>query len=69
MCGNYNSVMGFNKKIFLKKLLKEKVEKLSNEKIFLLSGVIVYCNSSNGLAKKIDSFIFGGSLKKFWLID
>ena len=64
MCGNYNSVMGFNKKIFLKKLLKEKVRKnFPNEKNISLSGVIVYCNSSNGLAKKIDSFIFGGSLK------
>jgi calcineurin-like phosphoesterase len=28
-----------------------------------LSGVIVECNIETGLAKKIDSYIFGGQLK------
>ncbi len=67
MCGDYNSVMGFNKEIFLKRLLKEKVKKnFPVEKNISLSGVIVYCNPKNGLAKKIDSFIYGGSLKNFY---
>ena len=35
------------------------------EKDISLSGVIVDCNSKNGLAKKVSSFIYGGSLKNF----
>ena len=66
MCGDYNSVMGFNKKIFLNKLLKKKVVmNFPVEKDISLSGVIVDCNSKNGLAKKVSSFIYGGSLKNF----
>ena len=64
MCGDYNSVMGFNKKIFLKKLLRGKAKKnFPVEKNISLSGVIVHSNSKNGLANKVESFIYGGSLK------
>ena len=31
-----------------------------------LSGVVVECDISNGLAKNIESFIFGGSLKNIY---
>ena len=64
MCGDYNSVMGFNKKVFLEKLLKGKAKKnFPVEKNISLSGVIVHSNSKNGLANKVESFIYGGSLK------
>lgn len=67
MCGNYDSVMGFNKKIFLKKLLKRKTKKnFPEKKKITLSGIIVHCNLKNGLANKVESLIYGGSLKNFY---
>ena len=67
MCGNYDSVMGFNKKIFLEKFLKRKTKKnFPEERNISLSGVIVHCNLKNGLAKKVESLIYGGSLKNFY---
>ena len=67
MCGDYNSVMGFNKKIFLEKLIKGKAKKNSPvEKNISLSGVIVHSNKKNGLANKVESLIYGGSLKNFY---
>ena len=68
MCGDYNSVMGFNKEIFLKKLLKQKnVEKnFPVEDNVSLSGVVVEANEQNGLATKIFTLIYGGTLKNFY---
>ena len=68
MCGDYNSVMGFNKKIFLKKLLKrENFEKnFPVEDNISLSGLVVEADEKNGLATKIYSLIYGGTLKNFY---
>ena len=67
MCGDYNSVMGFNKKIFLKKLLKGKGKKnFPVEKNISLSGVIVHSNTKSGLANKVEGLIYGGGLKNFY---
>ena len=68
MCGDYNSVMGFNKEIFLKKLLKHKnVEKnFPVEDNVSLSGLIVEADEENGLATKISTLIYGGTLKNLY---
>jgi len=68
MCGDYNSVMGFNKEIFLKKLLKQKnVEKnFPVEDNISLSGLIVEADEKNGLATKIYTLIYGGTLKNLY---
>ena len=67
MCGDYNSVMGFNKKIFLEKLLKGKGKKnFPMKKNISLSGVIVHSNAKSGLANKVEGLIYGGSLKNFY---
>ena len=68
MCGDYNSVMGFNKKIFLKKLLKQKnVEKnFPVDDNVSLSGLIVEADEKNGLATKISTLIYGGTLKNLY---
>ncbi len=67
MCGDYNSVMGFNKKIFLEKLLKGKVKKnFPVKKNISLSGIIVHSNPKNGLANKVESLIYGGNLKNYY---
>ncbi len=66
MCGDYNSVIGMNKENSLKKFLKEK----NFERNFLsdgpgsLSGLIVECDHTTGLAKKVERLILGGSLNK-----
>ena len=63
MCGDYDSVIGMNKDNSLNRFMK-----IDSRKHFpangdaTLSGVIVDCNIENGLAKKIDSYIFGGQL-------
>ena len=64
MSGNYNSVMGYNKKIFLQKFLNEDRKKnypMPNN--ISLCGVIVDANIKTGLASNIESFVFGGELK------
>jgi metallophosphoesterase (TIGR00282 family) len=64
MCGDYNSVIGMNKDISLNRFLKEKTVKNSPASgDATLSGVIVDCNTDTGLAKNIESYIFGGQLK------
>ena len=66
MCGDYDSVIGMNKRVSLKKFLKEK----DIEKNFpangsgSLSGVIVECDHNTGLAKKVKRLILGGSLNQ-----
>ena len=64
MSGNYDSVMGYNKDIFVKKLLKENLKKnfpVSDN--ISLCGLIVDADLKTGLAKKVENFIYGGKLK------
>ena len=64
MCGDYNSVIGMNKENSLKRFLKEDSKKhFPAEGIASLSGVIVDCDKETGLAKNVQSFIYGGDLK------
>ena len=64
MTGNYNSVMGYDKDIFIKKFLKEGVKKnFPKSDNISLCGVIVKADLNTGLAKNIESFIYSGELK------
>ncbi len=63
MCGDYDSVIGMNKENSLNRFLKkDSVKHFPAKGEATLSGVIVDCNIKNGLADKIQSFIFGGQL-------
>ena len=64
MCGDYNSVIGFNKENSLKRFFKEKdaIKHFPAEGEGTLSGVIVEADKETGLAKKISRLIVGGSL-------
>ena len=64
MCGDYDSVIGMNKENSINRFLKENSTKhfpATGEAT--LSGVIVDCDIKTGLAKNIESYIFGGQLK------
>tara|TARA_B100000945_G_scaffold57258_1_gene42304 strand:- start:1199 stop:2005 length:807 start_codon:yes stop_codon:yes gene_type:complete len=64
MCGDYNSVIGMNKENSLKRFFKENsIKNFPAEGTASLSGVIVDCDKETGLAKNIESFIYGGDLK------
>ena len=64
MCGDYNSVIGMDAQNSINKFLKKEASKhFPANGDASLSGVVVECDISNGLAKNIESFIFGGSLK------
>ena len=66
MCGDYNSVIGMNKNNSLNKFLKKESKKhFPAIGVGTLSGVIVEANVENGLAKNIESFIYGGDLKNY----
>ena len=64
MCGDYDSVIGMNKENSLNRFLKK-----NSTKHFpaigdaTLCGVIVECNIETGLAKNIQSYIYGNNLK------
>jgi metallophosphoesterase (TIGR00282 family) len=63
MCGDYDSVIGMDKENSLNRFLKKNsVKHFPAKGEATLSGVIVDCNLENGLANKIQSFIFGGQL-------
>ena len=63
MCGDYESVIGMDKDNSIKRFLKEdSVKHFPAKGEATLSGVIVDCNIENGLANKIQSYIFGGQL-------
>ena len=65
MCGDYDSVIGMNKKNSLNRFLKKGSTKhFPAEGDATLSGLIVECNVSNGLACKAEPFIHGGTLIK-----
>ena len=63
MCGDYDSVIGMNKENSLKRFFKQDSEKhypsLGDGS---LSGVVVDCDETTGLAKNINSIIVGGVL-------
>ena len=63
MCGDYDSVIGMDKKNSLNRFLKKESQKhFPAEGEATLSGLIVECNTSSGLANKVESFINGGEL-------
>jgi metallophosphoesterase (TIGR00282 family) len=63
MCGDYNSIIGMDKNNSLNRFMKKNsIKHFPSEGEASLCGVIVTCNIKNGLAKKIESFIYGGEL-------
>ena len=63
MCGDYDSVIGMNKTNSLNRFLKKDSTKhFPAEGNATLCGLIVECNTSNGLADKVEPFIYGGEL-------
>ena len=67
MCGDYNSVIGMDKQNSINKFLKrEAIKHFPAKGEASLSGVIVEGNHDNGLATKVNSFIFGGELKNIF---
>ncbi len=64
MCGDYNSVIGMNKENSLNKFLKRNsLKHFPADGEASLCGVIVDANEKNGLADKVEHFIFGGNLR------
>ena len=64
MSGNYNSVIGMDKNVSIKRFLKEDREKnFPTPGNISLCGVIIEADLNTGLAKKIEIFIHGGELK------
>jgi 2',3'-cyclic-nucleotide 2'-phosphodiesterase len=64
MSGNYNSVIGMDKDISIKRFLREERKKnFPTPENISLCGVIIEADLNSGLAKKIESFIYGGELK------
>ena len=63
MSGNYNSVIGMDKNIFIKKFLKEEYKaNFPTPNNISLCGVIIEADLKTGLAKKIETYIYGGEL-------
>ncbi len=64
MCGDYDSVIGMNKENSLNRFLKKDSKKhYPAEGEATLSGLIVECDASNGLANKAEPYIYGGELR------
>jgi metallophosphoesterase (TIGR00282 family) len=65
MCGDYDSVIGMNKENSLNRFLKkDSIKHFPAEGNTTLCGVIVECNTYNGLAHRAEPFIYGGELEK-----
>ena len=65
MCGDYDSVIGMNKENSLNRFMKENsIKHFPAKGEATLCGVIVDCDIETGLAKKIQSYIFGDNFKK-----
>ena len=65
MCGDYNSVIGMDKSNSLNRFFKKSsISHFPANGTATICGAIVEANNKNGLAKTIDSFIFGGELQK-----
>ena len=64
MCGDYESVIGMNAENSLNRFLKKNSTRhFPATGDATLCGVIIECNIETGLAKNIESYIFGGQLK------
>ena len=64
MCGDYDSVIGMNKENSLNRFMKENsIKHFPAKGDATLCGVIVDCDIETGLAKKIQSYIFGDNFK------
>ena len=64
MCGDYDSVIGMDKKNSINRFLKENsIKHFPARGEATLSGVIVDCDLKTGLSKNIESYIYGGQLK------
>ena len=64
MCGDYDSVIGMDKQNSLNRFMKkDTVKHFPANGDATLSGVIVECDIATGLARKVESYIFGGQLK------
>ena len=64
MCGDYDSVIGMNKENSINKFMKkDSIKHFPENGNATLCGVIVECNLETGLAKKVESYIFGEQLK------
>ena len=64
MCGDYNSVIGMNTQNSINRFFKkDSLKHFPAEGTASLCGLIVECNVKNGLANKINIFIYGGELK------
>jgi len=64
MCGDYNSVIGMNAENSLNRFLKKNsVKHFPAIGDATLCGVIVNCDIKTGLAKNIESYVFGAQLK------
>ncbi len=64
MCGDYDSVIGMNKENSLNRFLKKKsIKHFPATGRATLSGVIVDCDITTGLATSIRSYIYGDQLK------
>ena len=64
MCGDYDSVIGMNKENSINKFMKRNsIKHFPANREATLCGVIVECNLETGLAKKVESYIFGEQLK------
>ena len=64
MSGDYNSVIGMNKENSINRFFKkDSVKHFPATGIASLCGVIVEADNETGLAKNIESFIYGGDLK------
>ena len=65
MCGDYDSVIGMDKDNSLNRFMKmDSIKHFPANGEATLSGVIVECNIKTGLANKVESYIFGGQLKR-----
>tara|TARA_B100001250_G_scaffold199304_1_gene170941 strand:- start:567 stop:1373 length:807 start_codon:yes stop_codon:yes gene_type:complete len=64
MCGDYNSVIGMNTQNSINRFFKKDSPKhFPAEGDASICGIIVEANHENGLANKVNSFIYGGELK------
>ena len=65
MCGDYDSVIGMNKDNSLNEFMKEgSIKNFPAKSDATLSGVIIDCDVETGLANNIQSYFFGGHLKR-----
>jgi len=66
MCGDYDSVIGMDKKNSVMKFLNDKkaVKHFPATGEATLSGIIVNANKETGLANKVERLIYGGVFKK-----